>query len=64
MANPIKDSVAAISCGVVDGQVMIDLDYSEDSKADVDANFVLTENQVSLKFKQREKKVHSLRRHF
>ena len=43
MANPIKDSVAAISCGVVDGQVMIDLDYSEDSKADVDANFVLTE---------------------
>ena len=43
LANPIKDSVAAISCGVVDGQVMIDLDYSEDSKADVDANFVLTE---------------------
>ena len=40
--NPIKDCVAAISCGIVNDQVMIDLDYSEDSKAEVDANFVIT----------------------
>tara|TARA_B100001564_G_scaffold331389_1_gene317387 strand:+ start:972 stop:1691 length:720 start_codon:yes stop_codon:yes gene_type:complete len=38
--NPIKDSLAAISCGVVNGETLIDLDYNEDSMADVDANFV------------------------
>ena len=38
--NPIKDSLAAISCGVINGNVLVDLDYSEDSMADVDANFV------------------------
>lgn len=42
--NPIKDYIAAISCGIVDGQVMVDLDYSEDSRAEVDANFVITRN--------------------
>ena len=41
--NPIKDYIAAISCGIVNGSVMIDLDYEEDSTADVDANFVITE---------------------
>ncbi len=34
--------VAAISVGVVDGTVLLDLDYPEDSSADVDANFVMT----------------------
>ena len=38
--NPIKDSLAAISCGVVNGNILVDLDYTEDSMADVDANFV------------------------
>ncbi len=42
--NPILDYVAAISCGILNGEVMIDLDYLEDSKADVDANFVITKN--------------------
>ncbi len=41
--SPIIRPVAAISCGIVGGQAMIDLDYSEDSGADVDANFVLTD---------------------
>ncbi|MFL2660643.1 MAG: ribonuclease PH [Alphaproteobacteria bacterium] len=41
--NPIRDYVAAISCGIVNGSVMIDLDYDEDSSADVDANFVIAE---------------------
>lgn len=41
--NPFVHLVAAISCGIVDGEVLLDLDYSEDSKADVDANFVMTD---------------------
>jgi ribonuclease PH len=41
--DPIKDYVAAISCGIVKNEVLVDLDYSEDSIADVDANFVITQ---------------------
>lgn len=41
--NPIKDYVAAISCGIVKNEVLVDLDYSEDSVAEVDANFVITQ---------------------
>jgi len=40
--NPIKDSVAAVSIGIVDGKILLDLCYEEDSKADVDMNFVMT----------------------
>ena len=40
--NPIVDSVSAISCGVYNGQPVLDLDYAEDSEADTDANFVIT----------------------
>ena len=40
--DPLKDHVAAISCGIVDGQPVLDLDYPEDSGADTDANFVIT----------------------
>lgn len=39
---PIIDQVAAISCGIVKDQVLLDLDYQEDSNAEVDANFVIT----------------------
>jgi ribonuclease PH len=39
---PLRDSVAAISCGVVAGSAVLDLDYAEDSRAETDANFVLT----------------------
>jgi ribonuclease PH len=39
---PLRDSVAAISCGVVAGSAVLDLDYAEDSQAETDANFVLT----------------------
>jgi ribonuclease PH len=38
----IKDHVAAISCGIVKGEPVLDLDYEEDSSAETDANFVLT----------------------
>jgi ribonuclease PH len=39
---PIRDYVAAISVGVVDGDILLDLCYEEDSRADVDLNFVMT----------------------
>ena len=39
---PLTQSVAAVSCGVVEGEAMLDLDYSEDSSAEVDANVVMT----------------------
>ncbi len=38
----ISDYMSAISVGVVDGRVLLDLDYEEDSRADVDSNFVMT----------------------
>jgi ribonuclease PH len=38
----IKDHIAAISAGIYNGEVVLDLDYPEDSEADADANFVLT----------------------
>jgi ribonuclease PH len=38
----LKDHVAAISCGIHDGQPVLDLDYLEDSSAGTDANFVMT----------------------
>jgi ribonuclease PH len=41
-ADPIVDQVAAVSCGIVGGEALLDLDYSEDSQAEADANFVLT----------------------
>jgi ribonuclease PH len=41
-ALPLADSVAAVSCGIHGGRAVLDLDYAEDSAAEVDANFVLT----------------------
>ena len=39
--TPLVAQVAAVSAGIVDGQVLLDLDYSEDSRADTDMNFVM-----------------------
>ena len=41
--NPLKESVAAISCGIINGEPLLDLDFDEDQNAGVDANFVITE---------------------
>ena len=41
-ADPLRDHVAAISCGICNGTPVLDLDYAEDSAADTDANFVMT----------------------
>ena len=40
--SPIIDQVAAVSCGIIDGIPLLDLDYEEDSHAGTDANFVMT----------------------
>ena len=44
--SPILGQVAAVSCGLVEGQAVLDLDYAEDSDAEADANFVLTEGGI------------------
>ena len=41
--SPLSGQVAAVSCGLVGGEAVLDLDYAEDSGAEADANFVLTE---------------------
>jgi ribonuclease PH len=41
---PLTGQVAAVSCGLVGGTALLDLDYAEDSGADADANFVLTDS--------------------
>ncbi|MEL7464146.1 MAG: ribonuclease PH [Pseudomonadota bacterium] len=40
--NPISEHIAAVSCGIYEGQPVLDLDYAEDSEAGTDANFVMT----------------------
>jgi ribonuclease PH len=42
MELPLKEAVAAVSVGIIDGEAMLDLDYNEDSSAEVDMNFVMT----------------------
>jgi ribonuclease PH len=41
-ASPLRGQVAAVSCGLIGGEAVLDLDYAEDSNAEADANFVLT----------------------
>jgi ribonuclease PH len=41
-ALPLREPVAAVSCGLIEGEALLDLDYAEDSVAEADANFVLT----------------------
>lgn len=41
-AIPLSDQIAAVSCGLYDGHAVLDLDYEEDSRAQADANFVMT----------------------
>jgi ribonuclease PH len=43
-SEPLRDHVAAVSCGICKDTAVLDLDYAEDSEADTDANFVMTGN--------------------
>ena len=40
--SPLRDTVAATSIGIVDGEILLDLAYEEDSRAEVDMNLVMT----------------------
>ena len=44
LTDPLVSPVAAVSCGIYAGQPILDLDYSEDSEAGVDGNFIMLEN--------------------
>lgn len=48
--SPIIEPIAAISAGIVDGEVVLDLNYEEDSSAQVDANIVLTQSGKIIEF--------------
>ncbi len=48
--NPIIEPIAAISAGIVDGEVVVDLDYDEDSTAQADSNIVLTKSGKIVEF--------------
>ena len=48
--NPILEPVAAISAGIIDGEVRLDLNYEEDSHAQVDSNVVLTKSGKIIEF--------------
>ena len=43
-ANPVISQIAAVSVGMVDGRILLDLDYHEDSKAEIDMNLVMNSN--------------------
>lgn len=49
-SNPIKEPIAAISAGIIDGEIKLDLDYSEDSHAQVDCNIVMTKSSKIIEF--------------
>lgn len=48
--NPIIEPIAAVSVGLIDGEVKLDLDYSEDSHAQVDSNVVMTKSSKIIEF--------------
>lgn len=49
-SSPIIEPIAAVSIGIVDGEVLLDLDYSEDSTAQVDSNIVMTKSGKIIEF--------------
>ncbi len=44
--SPVRSPICAVSCALIDGEVLLDPDYSEDSRADVDTNLVLTKDRI------------------
>ena len=48
--NPIIEPIAAVSVGLIDGEIKLDLDYSEDSTAQVDSNVVMTKSSKIIEF--------------
>ena len=61
---PLRDSVAAISVGLVHGQILLDLSYEEDSKAEVDMNFVMTGKGLLIEVQGTAEKTPFTKEHF
>lgn len=61
---PLKECVAAISCGIYEGKALLDLNYIEDSQADVDANFVMTGSGDFVEIQSTGEKTHFSMNHF
>jgi ribonuclease PH len=61
---PLRDSVAAISVGMVNGEVILDLSYEEDSKAEVDMNFVMTGRGMLIEVQGTAEKTPFAKEHF
>ena len=54
--NPINENLAAISCGIVNNEILLDLDFEEDQIAGVDANFVITESGMLVEIQMTSEK--------
>src|SRR6202000_1136358 len=61
---PLSGRVAAVSCGIADGMPVLDLDYDEDSNADADSNFVLTDAGGIVEIQATAKKTAFTEAHF
>jgi ribonuclease PH len=61
---PLKDSIAAISCGIYNTKAILDLTYEEDSSADVDSNFVITGGGHFVEIQSSGEKSHFSNTHF
>lgn len=56
--NPLIAQIAAVSCGIFNDQPVVDLDYAEDSNAEVDANFVFTSDGKMIEVQATGEKAH------
>jgi ribonuclease PH len=61
---PLRDSVAAISVGLVNGEIALDLSYEEDSRAEVDMNFVMTGKGLLIEVQGTAEKTPFTKEHF
>ncbi|MBP7506395.1 MAG: ribonuclease PH [Prolixibacteraceae bacterium] len=61
---PLRDSVAAISVGLVNGQILLDLSYEEDSRAEVDMNFIMTGKGLLIEVQGTAEKTPFTKEHF
>jgi ribonuclease PH len=61
---PLRDSVAAISVGLVNGEIILDLSYEEDSRAEVDMNFVMTGKGMLIEVQGTAEKTPFSKEHF
>jgi ribonuclease PH len=61
---PLRDSVAAVSAGLVNGEIVLDLSYEEDSKAEVDMNFVMTGKGMLIEVQGTAEKTPFTKEHF